>query len=396
MTKIDTTRKRTLRVAVDVAKSHNEVLIESASPAGHRHFRVANTMADYQHLAEYLRRHGESAVIGFEATGNYHRPLAYFLHQQGFELRLIPTLALARTREAMHNSWDKNDPKDAQVILHLLKTGLTQTWHDPLLSGTHDAQELSKTYHQITLARMRVWHRLRNHYFQLYFPEIERFIRSDSSDWLTVLLLQFPTPALITALSRKEFTAAGLRLAGRKIHKTELLASIYVAAESSIALPVAAHSAAIAMFRLVLEEYRGLGRLRDSVAQQAAAALADNPDRRRLMTVPGVGPITALTILAEAGNLRRFAHYRQFLKFCGMNLSTQQSAVSAVSAGFQNMAMPACAPLSGWRRRAPYACVRTACGASLIVMCRLIRSMLICGVRPMPRSRPSSRGSSSV
>jgi hypothetical protein len=26
----------------------------------------------------------------------------------------------------MHNSWDKNDPKDAQVILHLLKTGLAQ------------------------------------------------------------------------------------------------------------------------------------------------------------------------------------------------------------------------------------------------------------------------------
>jgi len=43
------------------------------------------------------------------------------------------------------------------------------------------------------------------------------------------------------------------------------------------------------------------------------------------MTVPGVGPITALTILAEAGDLRRFAHYRQFLKFCGMSLSTQQS-----------------------------------------------------------------------
>jgi hypothetical protein len=51
--------------------------------------------------------------------------LAHSLLQQGWELRLIPTLALARTREAMHNSWDKNDSKDAQVILHLLKTGLT-------------------------------------------------------------------------------------------------------------------------------------------------------------------------------------------------------------------------------------------------------------------------------
>jgi len=54
-------------------------------------------------------------LVGFEATGNYHRRLTYFLHRRGFELRLIPTLALARTREAMHNSWDKYDPKDAQV-----------------------------------------------------------------------------------------------------------------------------------------------------------------------------------------------------------------------------------------------------------------------------------------
>jgi transposase len=139
-------------------------------------------LEDYERLAEYLHRLGSRSVVGFEATGNYHRPLAHFLHRQGFALRLIPTLALARTREAMHNSWDKNDPKDAQVILHLLKTGLTQTWHDPLVSGTHDAQELSKTHHQVALARTRVWHSLRNHYFQLYFPEIERFIRSDSSD----------------------------------------------------------------------------------------------------------------------------------------------------------------------------------------------------------------------
>jgi hypothetical protein len=95
-----------------------------------------------------------------------------------FQLRLIPTLALARTREAMNNSWDKSDPKDAQVILHLFRTGLSQIWCDPLVSGTNDAQELSNTHHQIALARTRVWRRLRNHYFALYFPEIERFIRS--------------------------------------------------------------------------------------------------------------------------------------------------------------------------------------------------------------------------
>lgn len=38
-----------------------------------------------------------------------------------------------------------------------------------------------------------------------------------------------------------------------------------------------------------------------------------------------VSAINALTITAEAGDLRRFHHHRQFLKFCGLDLSTQQA-----------------------------------------------------------------------
>jgi transposase len=44
-----------------------------------------------------------------------------------------------------------------------------------------------------------------------------------------------------------------------------------------------------------------------------------------LKQIPGFGPILALTMVAEAGDLRRFNHHRQFLKFCGLDLSTQQS-----------------------------------------------------------------------
>ena len=32
-----------------------------------------------------------------------------------------------------------------------------------------------------------------------------------------------------------------------------------------------------------------------------------------------------MTVLAEAGDLRRFRHHRQFLKFCGLDLATYQS-----------------------------------------------------------------------
>jgi hypothetical protein len=94
-------------VAIDIGKGRHEVLVEPPAPAKRRRFRLVDSVEDYQRLADYLLRTGAPAVIGFEATGNYHRPLAYFLHREGFELRLIPTVALARTREAMHNSWDK-------------------------------------------------------------------------------------------------------------------------------------------------------------------------------------------------------------------------------------------------------------------------------------------------
>jgi hypothetical protein len=60
---------------------------------------------------------------------------------------------------------------------------------DPLNSGMNDARELSKTHYQITLARTRVWHRLRSQYFfALYFPGIERFIRSSQVDRLAEFL----------------------------------------------------------------------------------------------------------------------------------------------------------------------------------------------------------------
>jgi transposase len=327
MTESNDTPPRVTLVAVDIAKDHHDVLIEPPFPGRRRRVRVANNRQGFEHLAGYLHGLKSSVLIGFEATGNYHRPLAYFLYQQDFELRLIPTVALARTREAMHNSWDKNDSKDAQVILHLLKTGLAQTWHDPTVNGINDVQELSSHF-QVTLARVRVWHTLRNHYFALYFPEIDRFVRSDHSVWLVQLLASFPTPASIAALSEDEFKRQAWSLVGRKVSKQALLAEIYAAAQRSIGVSVALDSAAIAMFRLALEQYLALSRLRERIAEQAAILLGDNPDSRRLMTVPGIGPANALTILAEAGNLRRFQHHRQFLSFCGLNLSTLQSGKS--------------------------------------------------------------------
>lgn len=83
-----------------------------------------------------------------------------------------------------------------------------------------------------------------------------------------------------------------------------MLSDIYATASSSVGLPVHPDSDAIRMFRMVLAEGRSLIRQRNEIEERAVELLSDLPDYQLLTTIPGIGPINAMTILAEAGDLR--------------------------------------------------------------------------------------------
>jgi transposase len=314
-----------VRVAIDVAKLTHQVLIEL--PTGRRRaLRVANTKAEIDGLVQLLRGVGERWEVAFEPTGDYHRPLAYALGQAGVHLAFVSSIAVARTREALYNSWDKNDPKDAQVILHLLKTGATQRYLDPLVTGHLDLQEMANTYQQVSLRKVRLQHSLITHHLPLFFPEAERYLHSSRAEWFTALLLFAPCPAAVRQYSKAAFVkAASERLTGRKVDRARWLADFYETACQSVGVPVAPESEAVRMLRVVLEEYRDLCARRKQLEADIAPRLATNADFVRLQTLPGIGHVLAMIILAEARDLRRFGCARQFLKYCGFDLCTEQS-----------------------------------------------------------------------
>lgn len=312
-------------VAIDIAKARNEVLIEASPHKRRRRLSVLNTRAEHNRLIEVLHGYGKPAICAFEATGNYHRPIAWRLIEAGFDVRLVSSMALARTREALHNGWDKNDPRDAQVILHMLRIGATQRYHVSIKAGINDVQELSKTHEAIAKVKTEIQHRILTHYLPLYFPEIERFRGNSRSDWFFAFLDAFPTPGSITALPKEAFIKTAWSVVGRKVSKERLLGDIYETARTSIGLPLPGDAPAIRMFRMVLAEARSLIHQRSEIERMADDLPGNSADYQALRRIPGIGPIIALTILAEGGDLRHFGHHRQFLKFCGLDLSTQQS-----------------------------------------------------------------------
>ena len=59
-----------------------------------------------------------------------------------------------------------------------------------------------------------------------------------------------------------------------------------------------------------------------SIAPTLLVAIDISKHRHKvLIGIPGIA------VLAEAGDLRRFRHHRQFLKFCGLDLATVQSGM---------------------------------------------------------------------
>ena len=135
----------------------------------------------------------------------------------------------------------------------------------------------------------------------------------------------YPTPSAILKYSQEEFIQNAWDVVGRKVDKENWLINFYQTAQESIGLPIASDAQAIKMFKIILQEHHDLCKQLKYLEETASAFLEGNNDYQKLLTIPGIGPIIALTILAEAGNLKRFKHYRQFLKYCGFDLSTQQS-----------------------------------------------------------------------
>ena len=78
---------------------------------------MANSAEDYGRLVAFLRTLPGTVRVALEPTGNFHRTLAFHLISAGISVVSVSSVAGARYREAMFNSRDKNDPKDATVIL---------------------------------------------------------------------------------------------------------------------------------------------------------------------------------------------------------------------------------------------------------------------------------------
>ena len=152
-------------VAIDIAKYWNAALVELPDGRQQR-FRFTHCLEDYDRLVGLLRSFSVPCRIAFEPTADYHRTLGFRLVREGFEVCLVSSVAGARLREAIFNSWDKNDPKDAEVV-PVLDQGLSDSFSlegcavvglDGELSAPIDVVEVSANGSQVLASAGQDFH----------------------------------------------------------------------------------------------------------------------------------------------------------------------------------------------------------------------------------------------
>jgi hypothetical protein len=74
----------------------------------------------------------------------------------------------------------------------------------------------------------------------------------------------------------------------------------------------------------------------EAVESRMVELLEKLPEAKRLMSIPGVGPVVAATVLGEVGDFRRFKNWKQLRKLSGYNLVAQSSGQKKEQSAISN------------------------------------------------------------
>lgn len=293
-------------IAFDAHKRYT--LASVAAPDGQlvREARIEHTRGA---LREFLERCERGSPVAVETTGNW-----YWIVDEIEAAGFVPKLVAARQAKLMLGTFNKTDRLDARGLNRLQRAGTLPTvWIPP--GELRDQRDLPRT--RMVLARQRT--RLKNR--------------------IHAVLAKYALPEIAVS------DLFGVR--GRQLLRQQLEL-----------LP--AHTA-YATARL-LAQVEALQREVRDFERRMRAVFTRTPEIVLLMTVPDVGPILAVVIALEVGDVGRFATAEKLAAYAGTRVRTTGSAAGAWRArgrratGHRDPGPPGRgtatrpAPGSGWRR----------------------------------------------
>jgi len=149
-----------------------------------------------------------------------------------------------------------------------------------------------------------------------YFPELKEIFWSMHSRGLWALLQRCPFPADVVTLKVSVLKEIIGRASRRRVEASRKAMAVYQAAKKSIGLKQIG-SADRYRLRMCLDEVIRTQFMIKDIEREIKRMLKEIPQAEYLLSIPGIGPISAAVFLGELGNPSYFQGARQIVKYAG-------------------------------------------------------------------------------
>lgn len=301
---------------IDVSKatSNVAVLIDSKKI---KEFKINNDLIGFGQLAADLNDFTEPEVI-FEATGVYSRRLSHFLQINSFPyVQLNPLQASKEMDSLRKNKTDKNDAfhlAETQFKLNRQKTLL----QNPIYSELMDAHRFyQEEIHDFVTEKDRLHRTL-----QLTFPELEEVMSAPTGILYWNLVTEFPIPSEVQKYNIDQLSSIILECSENKsgINKAHEIA-LKLAKLSKVAVSsVGPKSITIKQVKHQASELKRIDKMKKKIIRSMQVLAEKLSEFKNLCSIPGISTITAVSLIAELGDVRRFKTTNQLNAFVGIDL----------------------------------------------------------------------------
>lgn len=318
----------TVVFGLDVSKKSSNVCIV-INRKEYTHFVIANDLIGFRHLQENLECFAKPLVV-FEATGVYSLPLQSFLEQNGYNyIRLNPLKAKKlMDNNLRHNKTDKVDAKRLALIQFAVPQKLTHSQSHRY----HEMQNASRFYEELTQDLVKFKNRL-HRALQSTFPQIELLNTSSSGQIYWQIVSLFPHAKLVLDSSYGQIISQLEQIKGISPARANSLACRLQAYAQRTCYYDNATSITVEIIEYCVKRLRFLTKKRLDLLKYMSQLIPNKRDLEVYLSVPGIAKTTALRLIAELGDLRRFDNPNQIDAFVGIDPSRYQSGKKDIRLG---------------------------------------------------------------
>jgi transposase len=324
-------------VGVDVSNGRSMVTVLGAKrKVIMKPFEVQHTAAGFASLVEKLKELDGEVRIVMEHTGRYYESFAMSMHRAGFFVSAVNPLAIKGYQEGINIRKVKTDKADALKIAQFAIDKWDVLPHyTPMDTIRYDLKTLHRQFQLSSKTKTALSNNLIALLEQSY-PGVNRYfdspVRSDGSQKWVDFADAFWHVDCVTGLSQNAFVERYHKWCKRHGYNfsEQKAVALYTDAKQNLPLVPKSNTCKL-LVKEAIAQLNAVSKTVETYRIEMDRLASQLPEYEAVMAMTGVGKSMGPQLMAEIGDIRRFAHQKSLVGFAGTDPIKDDSGDKIVS-----------------------------------------------------------------